>query len=993
MLFNDKAQFKQLQSAAQYWQASSPINRDRLNAISMMMFGRPYELLSTTQQNVLQQLFMAGQNIFPGALGNPGEDFATMNRAVASSGIPAYFQMGFSDSFELSTARGTGNLSYAVTQQILMAQEMMTRQGTGGVNLGITHGLTQSQWTKLSAMQLQKRGIQAGDVMVYNLSDARTADALDARLEKISKNNPEAGASLEMARYKNISQIIRNFEARTKLSEADINNMSVEELTLSVQEANKDNNKANAGDISAAVAQLKGDAKAVAFVSGSLRKDIHEANKAVAENIAILTDLFKESDPGKIEQYARGLGFGSTISKGNVGNVRASVTRIQALARMTGSDPFEIVSQQAEIAQGWAALNGGRHMSHETIVETQRAGIGRDSEYDLYTKDEYMQHQMRSAMNAQSEYAGFIRSSYLIKRLGGMENLSESQRAEVSALMDKFNKATGHDEAARASEDLGRWAVKVGGRDVLGRAFTTAAAAEFTDEAMAKHKEVLRGAISEEVLKKYNGGIDRGDAGYLFNTFFDIFGGGGQSAAIVADLYSGDENRILGARAKLERAGVDANKVIALTKKYSQGDIKQLLLPLVTQERFSQYSGTYNDIAMKEEKMKAYLDQYKSITAGQELPKNADAKSFVMDFLDGLAGAGGVTKRAALEMAYLDMDEDARLKASEEGKLVDLGEFDNATNELTSLAEFKSGERKLEGISLEEIANLDTEQFIALLQNKGYEIAQTRNGNYVAGSEEFAKEKQKEWQEKYEKAGAQMLKTLGYTPRGGKVRVGDKDYDYASGAAAQAAMQDAWKTAGRQKLLGLSESGDEGVSEFIAGKVGATLNDLAKEEGGIIKHLEKSAKDSPEAKKRLEDFKKLQKLIAEKKIKGHEAVQALLPFLENIDLMGMDIDEREAVGAAKRTEYNRDKVVNLEGGGSITKGQKLTEDDIDEQREAYSKSKKLIDTLKDLAGQKNFEKSVGDAGTPNLETIEKYLKTIAENTTPSTKAIAHPGTN
>ena len=1003
MLFDDKAQKEQMQSAAQYWQSSSPMNRDRLNAVSKLMFNRPFSSLSPTQQNALMQIYMAGQNMFPDALGNPGADFAAVNRAVVGSGgIPAYLQSGDSG-YELSVARGSGNMSYAVTQQILMGQEMMMRQGTGGPNLGLTHGLDSSQLAQLNAMIIQQRnGIKPGEVFTYNLSKEITSSKLNARLDAIGDKNTDAKSSLEMARLRKMAKLMEKLED-SGLDSESVRNKSDEELELSIKAIDK---TATSGEISAVISQFRGKNSAVTLVGGQLNKDIGDVRTAVSENLAILAKLFKESDPRKLEQYAKGLGIGSLADAGNAGRVQDYVKNVAAMSAATGQNPFDVVAQQAEIAQGLSALVGGRRMGIETVMETQKAGMMRGSKYETFTKEQHMENQTRSLMNAQNEYVGYMRMMRMIDQMGGVDNLSDEQKAKIMPLLNEFNNTTDHAVAERTSMELNRLAISIGGRAVLSRSFTEAAAATYSDEALAKHQATVKGEISREALKGYRsrgGKIDAAEADFLFNAGLDAFGGGAMVLDVLDDINSGDKKRMMSARAMLERSGIDADRFIGDAQKYGRGELGQLFSPLVNEARFSQFSGRYKDLALKDEKINAFLEQHKSIVAGQE---NYTGGGFISDFFNGLTGAGGLTRRAAIEFGYENMDQSLRNAYSDTGMLVELGQFDEATRELTNFEKIKSGEQKLQGVHAEELANVkNSEQLITLLQSKGFEIATTKEGKIIAGTEKWSEKERVKWQQKYEESGMETLEALGYKSVGGEVTIDGTSYKVLGGdeidpetekpkeTAVEAALRKALETKeGKEKVLQLARDGDIKANEALAKKARTVVQNLRKEEGGVYDNIKARAASGDEySQEQLKRFDSIAKGLDEGTLSGIDAIESLGGFVEGMRAMKMSKEQRIAAGLAEEANGGK-KIRMLIDGGSFTAGGKLTDKDIEEQQEAFDVSESGITELEELTGLRNKieEKKTGSA---NLDVIEKYIKIIAENTTPNNQASSHPGAN
>lgn len=474
--FQEQANQNRFQSAALAAQMNDPRLRQLVDTVARQVTGKGLSQLSTDQQKMVMQLAMAAQNSFGQMIGmeNGGDQFSSIFRGVLGAGampVSGGFASGRSS---YGSSYGPGNNAVAVASGIHNELMRNIQNKNGGMNYGITNGLSATTVSQIAAQQLRTRTWQRGDVVGADFGD--TAAGFKRQMDELERK----GVDRNSKDFKDLQEVYKAVQRREQiqqespgLSRDQINQRLDEDMSLS----------ASAKEM--AKRQARGSMHGT-YVTKQVTSELLEGIRTASENVKALGDIFGTQDFEALQANAKALGMGSLTDKRNIASIKQRIERANVQATMSGRSVQEVMQEQADIMGGLSGLYGGQAFvpaQEAERLQKLRTNALRANELGMTTAtaDELVSQAARSTANATQMFGGMNTLDYAVKLQGG--NLTESQQKMVNDFNRRFEEAHAsgdRDGARRIAREAEVWTQRNLRSDAQSEEFRRAANANST---------------------------------------------------------------------------------------------------------------------------------------------------------------------------------------------------------------------------------------------------------------------------------------------------------------------------------------------------------------------------------------------------------------------------------------------------------------------------------------------------------------------------------
>lgn len=645
-LFNDRAAIHRLQEGASAFQQNNPHFNQLLDVASGLMYNTGANGLNPADRRGLSMVMATLQNSVPG-MGTPVADFVAMNRALISGAMPVT-TVGTDGSRSSSNSYGTGNVSVAATASIMRTFEESMRTKSGAVDIGQTMGLSHNLRTSLLTQLVQERGINKGDIVSYDLGDAKTASALGEKIKQMKSENVEESSLRNLEKVQNAMQFLQK-----KMNSEDLSGKDSADLFANLE------GHFDESTIKQTVAQIKGKNTNFQTQTKQLNQDLKEAYKDVAENVKELSNLFQTEDLEQLRSYAKGAGIGNFLDKAKAHEVRAQMRDIAVTAAVSGRTAQEVAAERIQIATGMSSMYGGRVVSGDLISVVQNAGVAAAQAKDggVFTKEAAQAAATRSIANMQNVYSGAIITTSLFKQQEKLGGVTDEMRAEFNAMDAAHRKATAEgktDQAQLISMQMESWSRRHFGDEAVdspeARDFANA---NYSGEFQTRHAEAIKAANVRthvnNMSEKY--GLDEagkakmeGIGTKLIETFGNNQGARDKFFSLVD---AGSPEKTKEAMEMLAKSGMSSEEAANFVQEIQgagKGTVSAMWNPLLTNSRFMQQLGSGN--YGKAERNVAFMTE---LLSGEKI--NTEKASTINGIVSGMLAEGGITVEGAADVA------------------------------------------------------------------------------------------------------------------------------------------------------------------------------------------------------------------------------------------------------------------------------------------------------------------------------------------------------
>lgn len=474
--FQEQANQNRFQSAALAAQMNDPRLRQLVDTVARQVTGKGLSQLSTDQQKMVMQLAMAAQNSFGQMIGleNGGDQFSSIFRGVLGAGampVSGGFASGRSS---YGSSYGPGNNAVAVASGIHNELMRNIQNKNGGMNYGITNGLSATTVSQIAAQQLRTRTWQRGDVVGADFGN--TAAGFKRQMDELERK----GVDRNSKDFKDLQDVYKAVQRREQiqqespgLSSDQINQRLDEDINLS----------ASAKEM--AKRQARGSMHGT-YVTKQVTNELLEGIRTASENVKALGDIFGTQDFEALQANAKALGMGSLTDKRNIASIKQRIERANVQATMSGRSVQEVMQEQADIMGGLSGLYGGQAFvpaQEAERLQKLRTNALRANELGMTTAtaDELVSQAARSTANATQLFGGMNTLDYAVKLQGG--NLTESQQKMVNDFNRRFEEAHAsgdRDGARRIAREAEVWTQRNLRSDAQSEEFLRAANANST---------------------------------------------------------------------------------------------------------------------------------------------------------------------------------------------------------------------------------------------------------------------------------------------------------------------------------------------------------------------------------------------------------------------------------------------------------------------------------------------------------------------------------
>lgn len=474
--FQEQANQNRFQSAALAAQMNDPRLRQLVDTVARQVTGKGINQLSTDQQKMVMQLAMAAQNSFGQMIGleNGGDQFSSIFQGVIGSGampVTGGFASGRSS---YGSSYGPGNNAVAVAAGIHNELLRNIQNKNGGMNYGITNGLSAGTVSQIAAQQIKTRTWNRGDVVGIDFGH----DA--AGFAKGMAAAERSGVDVNSKEYKDLKEVYAAVQKREQL-EKENPGLSRDEINARLD---KDTDlSASAKEM--AKRQARGSMHGT-YVTKQVTNELLEGIRTASENVKALGDIFGTQDFEALQANAKALGMGSLTDKRNIASIKQRIERANVQATMSGRSVQEVLQEQADIMGGLSGLYGGQAFvpAHEAErLQKLRTNALRANELGMTTAtaDELVSQAARSTANATQMFGGMNTMDYAVKLQGG--KLTESQQKMVDDFNRRFEEAHAsgdRDGARRIAMEAEVWTQRNLRSDAQSEEFRRAANANST---------------------------------------------------------------------------------------------------------------------------------------------------------------------------------------------------------------------------------------------------------------------------------------------------------------------------------------------------------------------------------------------------------------------------------------------------------------------------------------------------------------------------------
>lgn len=849
--FQEQANQNRFQSAALAAQMNDPRLRQLVDTVARQVTGKGLSQLSTDQQKMVMQLAMAAQNSFGQMIGleNGGDQFSSIFRGVLGAGampVSGGFASGRSS---YGSSYGPGNNAVAVASGIHNELMRNIQNKNGGMNYGITNGLSATTVSQIAAQQLRTRTWQRGDIVGADFDN--TAAGFKRQMDELERK----GVDRNSKDFKDLQEVYKAVQRREQiqqespgLSRDQINQRLDEDMSLS----------ASAKEM--AKRQARGSMHGT-YVTKQVTSELLEGIRTASENVKALGDIFGTQDFEALQANAKALGMGSLTDKKNIASIKQRIERANVQATMSGRSVQEVMQEQADIMGGLSGLYGGQAFvpaQEAERLQKLRTNALRANELGMTTAtaDELVSQAARSTANATQMFGGMNTLDYAVKLQGG--KLTDSQQKMVDDFNRRFEEAHAsgdRDGARRIAREAEVWTQRNLRSDAQNEEFRRAANANSTrdlsqlsiESASAANLDKLTRRRVAQSMKEQGSNLNiwRDETGDdLKGTKFR------ELAANVLDGFGGDmvargkffdeikqmrsmsatdrQARMQQISKEMKEQGLDDETIKARTDAMNtmmglsdQGfsGIKNELNAIMENPTIRQLSNPANRV---EENRIAIQQRQEAALANGRIADEGTLSALI----GGLLGDGGMNANTAVQ---IDLLEKKKKGMSLESAIGDNGFVLGATDEqgrLTNRESLMSNQKFLEamGADTEEKrarlakqleTNEGTMAVFRKMEQQGMGITNV-DKQWVAANAEFSETKRKEWADVADKFGISGLNGVFDNISATKDKIGitvnGKEFDNA-----QAAVEEVMKSGTFEQKQAIKEAAASGNKTAIEG--------------------------------------------------------------------------------------------------------------------------------------------------------------------------------
>lgn len=849
--FQEQANQNRFQSAALAAQMNDPRLRQLVDTVARQVTGKGLSQLSTDQQKMVMQLAMAAQNSFGQMIGleNGGDQFSSIFRGVLGAGampVSGGFASGRSS---YGSSYGPGNNAVAVASGIHNELMRNIQNKNGGMNYGITNGLSATTVSQIAAQQLRTRTWQRGDIVGADFGN--TAAGFKRQMDELERK----GVDRNSKDFKDLQEVYKAVQRREQiqqespgLSRDQINQRLDEDMSLS----------ASAKEM--AKRQARGSMHGT-YVTKQVTSELLEGIRTASENVKALGDIFGTQDFEALQANAKALGMGSLTDKKNIASIKQRIERANVQATMSGRSVQEVMQEQADIMGGLSGLYGGQAFvpaQEAERLQKLRTNALRANELGMTTAtaDELVSQAARSTANATQMFGGMNTLDYAVKLQGG--KLTDSQQKMVDDFNRRFEEAHAsgdRDGARRIAREAEVWTQRNLRSDAQSEEFRRAANANSTrdlsqlsiESASAANLDKLTRRRVAQSMKEQGSNLNiwRDETGddlkgtkfrELAANVLDGFGGDmvarGKFFDEIKQMRSmsatGRQARMQQISKEMKEQGLDDETIKARTDAMNtmmglsdQGfsGIKNELNAIMENPTIRQLSNPANRV---EENRIAIQQRQEAALANGRIADEGTLSALI----GGLLGDGGMNANTAVQ---IDLLEKKKKGMSLEQAIGDNGFVLGATDEqgrLTNRESLVSNQKFLEamGADTEEKrarlakqleTNEGTMAVFRKMEQQGMGITNV-DKQWVAANAEFSETKRKEWADVADKFGISGLNGVFDNISATKDKIGitvnGKEFDNA-----QAAVEEVMKSGTFEQKQAIKEAAASGNKTAIEG--------------------------------------------------------------------------------------------------------------------------------------------------------------------------------
>lgn len=849
--FQEQANQNRFQSAALAAQMNDPRLRQLVDTVARQVTGKGLSQLSTDQQKMVMQLAMAAQNSFGQMIGleNGGDQFSSIFRGVLGAGampVSGGFASGRSS---YGSSYGPGNNAVAVASGIHNELMRNIQNKNGGMNYGITNGLSATTVSQIAAQQLRTRTWQRGDIVGADFGN--TAADFKRQMDELERK----GVDRNSKDFKDLQEVYKAVQRREQiqqespgLSRDQINQRLDEDMSLS----------ASAKEM--AKRQARGSMHGT-YVTKQVTSELLEGIRTASENVKALGDIFGTQDFEALQANAKALGMGSLTDKKNIASIKQRIERANVQATMSGRSVQEVMQEQADIMGGLSGLYGGQAFvpaQEAERLQKLRTNALRANELGMTTAtaDELVSQAARSTANATQMFGGMNILDYAVKLQGG--KLTDSQQKMVDDFNRRFEEAHAsgdRDGARRIAREAEVWTQRNLRSDAQSEEFRRAANANSTrdlsqlsiESASAANLDKLTRRRVAQSMKEQGSNLNiwRDETGddlkgtkfrELATNVLDGFGGDmvarGKFFDEIKQMRSMSatdrQARMQQISKEMKEQGLDDETIKARTDAMNtmmglsdQGfsGIKNELNAIMENPTIRQLSNPANRV---EENRIAIQQRQEAALANGRIADEGTLSALI----GGLLGDGGMNANTAVQ---IDLLEKKKKGMSLESAIGDNGFVLGATDEqgrLTNRESLMSNQKFLEamGADTEEKrarlakqleTNEGTMAVFRKMEQQGMGITNV-DKQWVAANAEFSETKRKEWADVADKFGISGLNGVFDNISATKDKIGitvnGKEFDNA-----QAAVEEVMKSGTFEQKQAIKEAAASGNKTAIEG--------------------------------------------------------------------------------------------------------------------------------------------------------------------------------
>lgn len=993
-IFDTQANAERLNNGAAAWQQNNPRFRQILDSLSKMLYSKPAYMLDPSARNMLGLLQATAQNSIPG-LGDPVGDFAAVNRALISGQIALTHYNPTSNTPDIRTSSGMGNVSVAATNTLLSSFEasMMTN---GTLDTGKTHGLSQSMRARVLAGLISNGAVDLSKenaITTFDLSNFRTSKQVQDFLELEKRRNNTDLKKLDEGSLAPLEKVQKALAAAEEQFNAEGDDLAKNHSVLDITDFLSDKGF-DQSTISQTIAQLKGKNTNFQTQTKRLKDAVGEAFESVAENIKDLSELFQTEDVDKLQEYARGLGVGSIVDKNNAAAVHNEMRSIAAVAQTTGRSVQEVAAERIQIASGLSAAYGGRAPDAWQTGFIADAGVAAaaNGNKGIYTVESDKTHATRSLINMQNVFGGMISADAAMRYLG--DNVDEATKAEYEQLV-RERRAAGNDRTAlkAVNDKMAKWARTNFGDTIDTKEFREYANSHMSEEVKDLAQSSLATRNIDAEFSKYRGVSEdkKDNLKSIASTLLDVYGNDDIGRNKLLDMIGTNAEE---AKSKLMKDGMssdEADKLIASVQEAGVGTTKKAMMATLSGSWTRQYVGKAT-VQARERQATADL-----LKAGENKDLSRDEnKTVIQNMIAGMLEDGGLSMQDAIDLTVakaFNGRDSAGHDYSDVG-VFKLGSVDEANNRL-NLDNLNDKEKEnlykalgVDAAGFEELNNKGVSHVIGALKEKGITLSNTRTDKgrgLVAVSEERAKFAKSKYDAQVEKYNLSSLvqafgkDAINYDAESGQyqVRWNGKDINAEDFIATLGKDLDTDNSkAAFGELTKLANAGNKGAKDLISERVKTVAEGMRGKEDSAVKKLaaqngDIDAVDLADAVRDtygtidLEAFNSVDSMVTAGLVSKTKDGK----YIMNTDLQGIG-----ATVKGTTDKDGKDTTVNF-GRGAKVRGSEL-EELLKQAQPGMSEYKKLFDSM--LAGGGG----VGEPKGPTYDqmaTVLQHLATIANN--------------